>query len=490
MDFQLNDFKNNRKRSLKKIDLLNVVYDEEFVSLLNSLSSYIKNFYKMSLNIIKELNSNSLIIENHSIYSKCLINEINYNTKEKIKQLNDRIESICSIKKLISNNILLIESNLSKFYNDSKKIFKNLKKIRNSKINYAIETSVKYEGNKSMTNFKTSFEKEDLILNKKDRDNYYKNINNSICYDNDKSLSFSRRNKLNSIFPISRTNSRIKKYNLKFNYLIQGLNQTINNTSLKNTINNNSLILRNKFINKKTNSAENILPSVIKKTFINNKYENNLESSPEIFKTKSSFNNYYINKNSNINLHNSFNFNLELSYKVIEFLSLLSNISKNNSNNNPYIYKIKQQFNESKKNLFELSKKFIEQNNKKDIKNYNNQNNKRNKSGKDLQLILLNKNITNIRKEIEYKEFIEKINCLKKNINNLEQEKKKIIIINNNYKKELNNNNIIISKKNNQLNSFKKEKTKLIFQIIEINKIKILKIIKKIFIKINYILNK
>ena len=78
----------------------------------------------MSLNIIKELNSNSLIIENHSIYSKCLINEINYNTKEKIKQLNDRIESICSIKKLISNNILLIESNLSKFYNDSKKFLK------------------------------------------------------------------------------------------------------------------------------------------------------------------------------------------------------------------------------------------------------------------------------------------------------------------------------------------------------------------------------
>ena len=137
MEFQLNINKNKSKKSSQKktIDLLNVVYDEEFVSLINSLSSYIKNFYSISLDIIKDLYNNSLMIDNNSIYSKCLINEIKYNTKEKIKQLSERIDSICNTKKIIEKNILLIDSNLNKFYNDSKKIFKNLKTIRNSKIN-------------------------------------------------------------------------------------------------------------------------------------------------------------------------------------------------------------------------------------------------------------------------------------------------------------------------------------------------------------------
>ena len=452
MDFLLYESKNNSKRKShkRKIDLLNVVYDEEFVSLLNSLSSYIKNLYTISLNIIKELNNNFLIIENHSIYSKCLINEINHNTKEKIMQLNDRIDAIGITKKVIGNEILLIESNLSKFYNDSKKIFKSLKKIRNSKINYAIDTSVNYEGNNSMSNFKTSFEKEDLILNENDRDNYYKNINNSICYDKEKSSSYTKRNLSNRMFPISRRNSQInKRYNLKLNYRYTDFNKKTYNASVKNNTKNNSLKLRNKLLNKKLNSSENILPSTFKKTLINNNY-----------------------KNSNISptKNNNSTYNLELSYKVIEFLSLLSNISKKNSNNNPYIHKTIQQFEEAKKNLFELSKKFIEQSNKKDInnkitQNYDNQNNQRNKSRKDLQLILMNNNITNIRKEIEYKELIEKINFLSKNNNNLEKDKKQLIIMNNHYKKELNNNNILLAKKKNQLISLKKEREELISQI-------------------------
>jgi hypothetical protein len=256
-----------------------------------------------------------------------------------------------------------------------------------------------------MSNFKTSFEKEDLILNENDRDNYYKNINNSICYDKEKSSSYTKRNISNRMFPISRRNSEInKKYNLKLNYPYSDFNRRTYNASMKNNTKNNSLKLRNKLLNKKLNSSENMLSS----TF-----------------------NYKNYKNSNISptKNNNSTYNLELSYKVIEFLSLLSNISKKNSNNNPYIHKTIQQFEEAKKNLFELSKKFIEQNNKKDInnkiaQNYDNQNNQRNKPRKDLQLILMNNNITNIRKEIEYKELIEKINFLSKNNNNLEKDKK------------------------------------------------------------------
>ena len=161
MDFLLRNIKNKSRhiQNTKKIDLINVVYDEEFVSLLNSLSSNVKSFYTITSNIIKDLYNNSLVIDNNSIYSKCLINEINYNTKEKIKQLNERIDAICNTKKIIEKNILLIDSNLNKFYNDSKIINKNMKTIRNSKINYAIETSVNYEGHNSMINLKMRFER-------------------------------------------------------------------------------------------------------------------------------------------------------------------------------------------------------------------------------------------------------------------------------------------------------------------------------------------
>jgi hypothetical protein len=124
---------------------------------------------------------------------------------------------------------------------------------------------------------------------------------------------------------------------------------------------------------------------------------------------------------------------LELSYKVIEFLSLLTNITKNNSKNNPNMQKMIQNFEKTKKNLFELSKKYIEHNNLNESKLYSgksssnstNENAKNNKISKnEMQLILMNNNIENIKKGIEYKELIEKINYLSNNVNKLEKQNK------------------------------------------------------------------
>ena len=129
MDYKNYQSKSNRKNKRATIDLVNVVYDEEFVSLINSLSKVIKNYYTLTLNIIRDLYNNSLVIDNNSIYSKCLINEINYNTKEKIKQLEEKIETISNTKKIFEKNILLVHSNLNKFFNDSKQIFQNLYQI-------------------------------------------------------------------------------------------------------------------------------------------------------------------------------------------------------------------------------------------------------------------------------------------------------------------------------------------------------------------------
>jgi len=484
MDFKLRNHNSNhksnsnRKNKRNTIDLVNVVYDEEFVSLINSISTTIKNYYNLTLNIIRDLYNNSISIDNNLIYSKCLINEINYNTKEKIKQLEEKVDSINNTKKIFEKNILLIHSDLNKFFNDSKQIFKNIKNIRNSKINFAIDSSKnfeKYGTNNSMINFKTPFEKNELLINPKENERYYKNnINNSLS--SDKPLS-SFEYKRNRLFRLKGNSTEInKRHKLKSIYF----NNDLTNSGHKIT-KNDSFKIRNKLFEeiKNRRSHDNTIAYKPKHKNIQIGNMNHIfEFTPEISKNKSSYNNFYINQNSNINLNsnninNINNNNLELSYKVIEFLSLLSNITKSNSKNNPNIHKMIQNFEKTKKNLFELSKKYIEQNNLNDSKIYSgksssnstHENGKSNITKKELQLLLMNNNIENIKKGMEYKELIDKIKYLSENNNKLEKQNKQLSLMNNNTKKELINNTLLLSKKNNQLNIILKEKAQFISQI-------------------------
>ena len=468
--------KSNRKNKRTTIDLANVVYDEEFVSLINTLSKTIKNYYTLTLNILRDLYNNSLVIDNNSIYSKCLINEINYNTKEKIRQLEEKIDTISNTKKIFEKNILLVHSNLNKFFNDSKLIFQNLKNIRNSKINFAIESNKqmkKYGSNNSMINFKTPLEKNDSLIYSYENDKYHKNINNSLSSEKPLSSISYKRNRL---FQVKGNSTEInKRHKLKSIYFN---NELTNNGYIHR--NNDSLRIRNKLLEnipKKKRSFEEKINYRQKNNNIHIGDLNNiLEFTPEIAKSKSSYNNFYINQNSNINLNsnnidNINNNNLELSYKVIEFLSLLSSISKCNSKNSPKVHKMIQNFEKTKKNLFELSKKFIEENSineskiysKKSSSNANSEKEKNNKmSREEMQLVLMN---NDIKKGIEYKELIDKIKYLSNNVNQLEKQNKQLSYINNNTKKELINNNILLSKKNSQLNLINKEKSQYISQI-------------------------
>ena len=96
-----------------------------------------------------------------------------------------------------------------------------------------------------MTNFKTLFEKEDLLLNKNDKDNYYRNRNNSICYESENPNSNSRYYNRYLLNPNSRKSSEMRRrYNLKLNYF-----NNINHVYTNREINNN-LKLRNNLINK------------------------------------------------------------------------------------------------------------------------------------------------------------------------------------------------------------------------------------------------
>ena len=63
-----------KNSSPKLINLVNIVYDDEFVHIINKLSSSIKSYYKMTKKIISEINENlsNIIINIIILMKNCL----------------------------------------------------------------------------------------------------------------------------------------------------------------------------------------------------------------------------------------------------------------------------------------------------------------------------------------------------------------------------------------------------------------------------------
>ena len=74
---------NNSKNHI--INFVNIIYDDEFVSLINNLSSSLKDFLKFLKNILNNIHEVISTLSNQTLYSKCLINEcISYNKNNSI----------------------------------------------------------------------------------------------------------------------------------------------------------------------------------------------------------------------------------------------------------------------------------------------------------------------------------------------------------------------------------------------------------------------
>ena len=139
---------------------LKYIYDEEFISSINSLSNSIKNYFqnnKLYLGNIKLISEN---INEQTLFSKSVINDIllyfnqitkaRYNNmnmnsipltsinekyiKEKMKLVNERIEKINEFKIVMLQNIKNCEMAFLSFYEEAKNIFKKMKIIRTEKI--------------------------------------------------------------------------------------------------------------------------------------------------------------------------------------------------------------------------------------------------------------------------------------------------------------------------------------------------------------------
>ena len=142
-----------KNSSSRLINLVNIVYDDEFVHIINKLSSSIKSYYKMTKNIISDINENLSNLINDSLYIKCIFNEISINNAiPNIETIPMKIESILQKKGNIDNNLNYLDVNLNSFFDDAKRLFKTMKNTRNKKINEVMQNPEKNESSLNKSN--------------------------------------------------------------------------------------------------------------------------------------------------------------------------------------------------------------------------------------------------------------------------------------------------------------------------------------------------
>ncbi len=99
----INDYTSRRKyntdrefREKETDHSLNSKREKDFISLINSFSIMIKDYYYTMIKSIKDLKMDILKLNNHISASKCIINEMNNksNIQERIYLFNKNIEEI------------------------------------------------------------------------------------------------------------------------------------------------------------------------------------------------------------------------------------------------------------------------------------------------------------------------------------------------------------------------------------------------------------
>lgn len=174
----------NRVQSPLNNELCNKIYDEEFVSLINSLNESIKEYYKVSRNNIFEANN---ILKSYEQQAQAILNlmqeMINTSSYDRLEEFFNLIPKTLEVITQMKINSNSNNKNLSMFFDDAKILFKNMKSKRKEKLNdinndmnrqYAQTPSDSY-----MTNFDTENKFNDIIDNNNNSINNNKLNNNN-----------------------------------------------------------------------------------------------------------------------------------------------------------------------------------------------------------------------------------------------------------------------------------------------------------------------
>ena len=267
--------------SNKKIPNMNAeksdqIYDEEFVSLINSLNESIKEYYKVSKNNISEGNSilNSYEQEAQSVLDlmNLIIGNSAYN---RLDELFGKIPKTLEVINLMKINTDSNNNNLNLFFDDAKILFKNMKFKRKEKLNEINNNMGNYNNQFLQTagdSYANSFNQEknlipnlNIIRNNDQISPNTNKINNSLI--NSINIAYTRIMKLLSGFS-------------GFNHMLSIINSNESNkfNNLQNSVKKE---LENFFIFLKKNIGNNM------KNMLQNKSSNNLNENKNNTRSKS-----------------------------------------------------------------------------------------------------------------------------------------------------------------------------------------------------------
>ena len=520
-----NNSRNQFKSNNKVINLVNIIYDNEFVAIINDLSSSLKNCFKLLNKLINNIKEISAALGNQIIYSKCLLNDYiiqnKKNKNEKLLQIKDRLDFIDNNKKLLESNISFMNVNIFGFIDNAKTLFKKMKTVRNSKLN-------NFRNN--YNNIKRNYNSYDNKRNKNRKVDTFQSYNSLSCKKNKSFKNLSENLYINSSDDLNDKNylengkdyserQKTISFNLRrfmFNKNKEKVNDLIDNISInkENKIKNNILF---NYCSKAKNNRKKVNGGNIKSlkninsfkndNRINNFFSNSIyekRNENNINNNKKKINFKYNSNNNNLVLNQDFdnksdnlkmNIDSVLANNVIKYFTLLKNEEKNkmqiekiqknimNMSLNIINNKKANQINSLKHNYIKnnrISENMMRNNNQ--IKINNSIGNNKNESN-DNAISILNKELNKknelikklkITMENRYKEY----GIIKAQNFEIIQEKKMIIIIvkeiNLNYLSKIKQNNI------NENNKNYKYKYELILEEINTKKNEIIELNNKI----------
>ena len=498
----------------------NQIYDEEFVSLINSLNESIKEYYKVSKNNIIEANSilNSYEQQAQSILDlmNLMINTSSYNRLDELfGKIPKSLEVINQMKLNADSN----NNNLNLFFDDAKILFKSMKFKRKERLN---ELNSQYNQT-STDSYTNSFHQENKFMKNSNSNNMEQiNMNNIIKNNSIPNSVFSNINiAYSSIMKLlngfAEFNYMVSKIDFeesnRFNNLQNSVKKELENFFLflkKNLGNSNSTFPQNKStnnlnenrINQRSKNIPNIeeiekLKKIIemnKKKLIDLTNQLNLsrKKNRELEMKNNNLNlqlqnaeqtimNFQNNINNNNIINDNAEFNNALNQKDMQILNLQNQLKVFQSNENTLNVQINNINNQFKEKVAQYEYKISTMTNTINTKNKNIMNLKN--EIENLKLSMqgqgnydMNKNIQILNMEIKEKES--KIKALNEEILNFQRTEK----MNQKQIEELNNNiftyeNIIRQKDelintnykgNNDTYKFKKENELLKKQIEEL----------------------
>ena len=446
----------NKMKSPINKEIVNKIYDEEFVSLINSLNESIKEYYKVSKNNIIEANN---ILDSYQQQAQIINNLIleinNTSSYEKLDELFDltrkTLEVIIQMKMNSNSN----NKNLAMFFDDAKILFKSMKAKRKEKLIEANNDINKQINQPSSDSYMGSFNSENKFNNRLE-DNYF-NINNNLNINNNNDILLKN---INAIY--SRVIKILNNFSI-YNYVISKVDFEESNkynnlqNSLKKELENLFIFLKKNLNQGKslaqTKSCVDINENTKFKRSKSKPHDNELEKLKMINES---------NKKKLLELNNQLNF-----YK--------NKVKELEMRNNSMIIKLKN-FEQTKFGFQNSNNDVYNELNKKDMQILNLQ--------KQLKVFQMNENSLNAQINNLNDQFTQKINEYEYERANLSQtvlsQKKTISNLQNNLnikQKELenlkestfkgNNNNYDLDKKLEIMNMELKEKQSKINALIQ-----------------------